>query len=145
MRFWDSSALVPLVLDEATSDVARSVLAQDRDVMTWWATATECMSAIARVERLGASPSTIQISIGRLNDLIDTWSEVEPNPRIRDTASRLLRAHELRAADALQLAAATAASEGTPFAMPFVTLDARLAVAADREGFPVVRFDVAQL
>lgn len=41
----------------------------------------------------------------------------------------------------MQLAAATAAAEGSPSALSFVTLDDRLTTAADREGFPVIRFD----
>jgi hypothetical protein len=45
----------------------------------------------------------------------------------------------MRAGDALQLAAAIAASEGHPATLAMVTLDERLALAAEREGFPVVR------
>jgi hypothetical protein len=51
----------------------------------------------------------------------------------------VLRAHPLRAADALQLAAAIAAADGSPASMSFLTLDDRLGDAASREGFPVVR------
>ena len=52
---------------------------------------------------------------------------------------RLLLVHDLRAGDALQLAAALTAAEGQPIAMGFVTLDDRLGRAALREGFPVVQ------
>lgn len=45
----------------------------------------------------------------------------------------------LRAADALQLAAALAAAENNPSALSIVTLDDRLAEAAEREGFPLMR------
>ena len=67
------------------------------------------------------------------------WTQVEPAQRVRQLACRLLRVHPLRAADALQLAAAIAATEGQPASFPFVTLDDRLAKAAEREGFEVVR------
>jgi predicted nucleic acid-binding protein len=60
---------------------------------------------------------------------------------VRQTAIRLLRVHPLRTADALQLAAAIAAAEDHPATLPFVTLDERLAQAAEREGFPVARPD----
>jgi predicted nucleic acid-binding protein len=50
----------------------------------------------------------------------------------------LLRVHPLRAADALQLAAAIIAADSEPRSLAFVTLDDRLARAAEREGFPVV-------
>jgi predicted nucleic acid-binding protein len=45
--------------------------------------------------------------------------------------------HPLRAADALQLAAAVVAAEGIPASLSIVTLDERLAAAARREGFVV--------
>jgi hypothetical protein len=50
----------------------------------------------------------------------------------------LLRVHDLRAADALQLAAAIAAAEGQPASLELVCLDDRLIRAAEREGFPIV-------
>jgi hypothetical protein len=50
----------------------------------------------------------------------------------------MLRVHDLRAADALQLAAGVAAAEGRPATLAFVCLDERLAAAAEREGFGVV-------
>lgn len=48
-----------------------------------------------------------------------------------------MRLHPLRAADALQLAAALVLSDFEPRTLPFVTLDDRLASAARREGFEV--------
>ncbi len=57
---------------------------------------------------------------------------------MRDQAGRLLRLHPLRAADALQLAAAIIACEHQPESLPLVTLDQRLAEAARREGFAVL-------
>jgi predicted nucleic acid-binding protein len=56
---------------------------------------------------------------------------------LRNDARRLVRVHDLRAADAFQLAAARIAADGEPAALPFVTLDERLTLAASREGFPV--------
>jgi hypothetical protein len=46
--------------------------------------------------------------------------------------------HPLRAADALQLAAAYAAAEQRPASLDMVTLDERLAIAARNEGFVVL-------
>jgi len=57
---------------------------------------------------------------------------------LRDAARRLLRVHDLRAADALQLAAALAAAEGRPMTLTLLCLDDRLGAAAEREGFPVL-------
>jgi hypothetical protein len=57
---------------------------------------------------------------------------------IREAAARFLRVHPLRAADALQLAAAFAAAERRPASLEIVTLDDRLANAARKEGFAVL-------
>ena len=57
---------------------------------------------------------------------------------MRDDARRLVRVHDLRAADAFQLAAARVAADGQPGTLPLVTLDERLALAASREGFRVL-------
>jgi hypothetical protein len=57
---------------------------------------------------------------------------------IRENAVRFLRLHPLRAADALQLAAAFLAAERRPSSLEIVTLDERLADAAGKEGFELV-------
>ena len=44
----------------------------------------------------------------------------------------------MRAADALQLAAAVIVAEGMPSSLDIVTLDERFAAAARREGFTVL-------
>lgn len=48
------------------------------------------------------------------------------------------RVHGLRAADALRLGAPLTVAEGTPASLQVVTLDDRLAQAAEREGVSVV-------
>ncbi len=63
---------------------------------------------------------------------------MQPVPAVRSAAIRVLRVHPLRAADALQLGAAIVVSEGHPSTLPLVTLDDRLALAAEREGFTIV-------
>jgi hypothetical protein len=47
---------------------------------------------------------------------------VPPTLGVRDLTIRLLRVHSLRAADALQLAAAITVAEGRPSSLEFVTL-----------------------
>jgi uncharacterized protein len=143
MRFWDSSALVPLLVSESASKSVLGELERDAGVLTWWATEVECASALCRLEREGSlSSSDLGEAIARLNELVPSWQVIQPVPRLRSVAVRLLRTHPLRAADALQLAAALEASEQEPHTLPLVTLDERLARAADREGFPVVQLGV---
>lgn len=142
MRFWDASALVPLLLAESTSASARRALAGDLGLIVWWGARVECTAALARAERDGRITSEdARRAFRDLERLNDDWTEIDPNVGLRQMAERLLRTHLLRAADALQLAAATVAAEGRPGSLSFVTLDDRLAIAADREGFPVVRFE----
>lgn len=118
------------------------MIAQEDPVMlVWWATEVECVSAIAGLERQGDLPSDATLlALERLDELAEGWSEVQPVQAARLVARRLLRVHRLRAADALQLAAAVVAAEGHPASLEIVTLDGGLTDAARREGF-VVRGD----
>jgi predicted nucleic acid-binding protein len=142
MRFWDTSALVPLLVDEPASRDMHALLRSDPDVVVWWGTEVECVSALARLEREGAlAGPRLTDAIQRLDAAAAAWQEVEPTPRVRQSANRMLRVHPLRAADALQLAAAIAASEDNPAALPIVSFDVRLGMAAEREGFRVIRPD----
>lgn len=138
MRYWDSSAVVPLLVDEAPASALLALLESDAAVVAWWGTPLECVSAIARREREGhMSAPAASRAVARLRMLASRWHEVLASDPVRETAFRLLRVHSLRAADSLQLAAAIVAADGTPGALPFVCLDERLAEAAEREGFPV--------
>ncbi|MGB5161051.1 MAG: type II toxin-antitoxin system VapC family toxin [Thermoanaerobaculia bacterium] len=139
MRFWDSSALVPLLTEEETSEAVLEVYLQDEEVITWWGSPVECASALARLEREGGlNAKDAQEAFHRLAILAKCWHEIEPGQVVRDTAQRLLRVHNLRAADSLQLAAAFWASEGHPSTLELVSLDDRLGLAAQREGFTVL-------
>lgn len=139
MRFWDTSALVPLVLAHASSDAVRTLRRQDPFLVVAWTTGVECASAIARVVREGALDSPGErAAFERLARLADAWIEVEPLPPVQQVAIRLVRAHPLRAADAVQLASALAVVDGDPASLAFVTLDERLAQAAEREGLRIV-------
>ena len=139
MRFWDASAVVPLLIEETTSAAVLAIVDTDPHLVVWWGTEVECVSAITRRERDGAfDPSQVTTATSRLRSLAEAWREVDPSSTVRHTAVRLLRTHQLRAGDALQLAAAIVAADGDPGTLAFVTLDDRLAVAASREGFPIV-------
>lgn len=140
MRFWDSSAIIPLIVSEPHRRRLLDLLGDDSVMIVWWGTPVECSSAFARREReddLSVQQATT--ALDRLRSLSASWQEVTPSEPVRTVAQRLLRVHPLRAADALQLAAAVVASEREPASLEFVSLDERLKVAAQREGFPVVQ------
>ena len=139
MRFWDSSAIVPLLGDEAPRDALLRLLDADAELLVWWGTPVECVSALARRERAGGyTPDDVTGALARLARLAEGWLEVLPVDPVRTVARRLLRTHPLRAADSLQLAAAIVAAGHDPASLDFVSLDERLADAAGREGFRVV-------
>lgn len=139
MSFWDASALVPLLLRQKSSAAARSLYRKHPDVVVWWGTAVESESAIARLERSGElTPDESADARKRLFEAESGWTEVEPSEAVRTTARRLLRVHDLRAGDALQLAAAVVFADGEPRSVGVVCLDARLSAAARREGFTVL-------
>lgn len=139
MRFWDSSALVPLTVLQSSTDEIRQLERQDPEAIVWWGTEIECASAIARLSRERLLDSAgVTDALRRLTVLADRWRNLPPTPHVRTTALRLLRTHPLRAGDAIQLAAAIAACDGTPSRLPFVCLDDRLRAAAAKEGFEVL-------
>lgn len=135
MKFWDSSAIVPLLVHEDGTDTAIARLRDDPHVAVWWGTAVECASAIARLERDGAAADRVAQAFARLDELSEAWIEIEPNDEIRAVARRLLRVHPLRAAAVMQLAAAYLASERRPATLEVLTLDERVRLAALKEGF----------
>lgn len=138
MIFWDSSALVTLILEQPRSAHARALAKNDDEMVVWWASAVECASAIARLHREGLLNAAGERGArSLLADLSATWFEIQPCLSLRDQALRLLRLHPLRAADAMQLAAALEWS-GTSASGNFVTYDDRLRDAAEREGFTTV-------
>src|SRR5438046_9659501 len=107
MKFWDSSAVVPLLVHEDRSRAALAKLREDPELAVWWGTAVECASAVARLERDGAPAGPVAEAVARLDELALSWTEVEPHDDLRQIAPRLLPAHPLRAADALHPAAAS--------------------------------------
>lgn len=141
MKFWDSSAIVPLVVEEKSSSWAMKLYDADPIVLVWWGTEVECVSALVRLERQrAASTSDLATALQRMAALKSSWQEIQAVEVVRETAVRMLRVHELRAADSLQLSAAIIASQYRPSSLEFVSLDERLKSAARREGFALVDY-----
>ena len=139
MRFWDSSAVVPLLVVQAASPRADAWLSEDPELALWTLTSVELASALRRLVREGllgeADANTAET---RADELIRTSHVVVNVETVKVQARRLLRFHSLRAADAMQLAAALEWAGGRPTGRLFMSLDAQLARAAAREGFHVV-------
>ena len=139
MRYWDASALVPLIVSESGTDLARSWLAADGEVVTWAWTRVEIASAVERRAREGAlSREERRTVLDRLHKFADTWDEVAEILAVRSKAGLLLARHPLRAADAGQLGAALLVNEQLGGgSLWFMCLDRRLSEAAEVEGLRV--------
>ena len=139
MRFWDSSALVPLAVAETHSVALTALAAEDPEMIVWWGSYVECGSAVHRLRREGAFGAAEALGLlATLSALVGAANVVQPGEELSLSALRLLAAHPLRAADALQLAAATIWARGRPAGHVFVSLDERLRTAALLESFTVV-------
>lgn len=134
MRFWDTSALIPLCVDEPESISVKALLQDDPGMVVWWGSIIECWSALARRRREGMLQGADEESARTLLRMLqESWIEVLPGEDIRAHAGRLLRLHPIRSADAVQLAAALVWA-GDPPAGDIVVYDRRLREAARLEG-----------
>ncbi len=139
MKFWDTSAIVPLLVAEARTLDVMALVKRDPAMMVWWSTPAECVSAVARLEREGElNREASDAAHARLTDFADYWTEIDPSEIVRESAIRFLRVHPLRAANALQLGAAFVGADRRPPSLELVTLDHRLADAARKEGFALI-------
>lgn len=139
MRFWDASALVPLVVAERETEGVRDLLREDPHIATWVWTSVEIASAIERRTRQGhLDRGQRRAALGAFSYLASTWDEVTDVLAVRRRALPLLARHPLRATDAAQLGAALLLAPETGPVTSFVCLDERLAEAAEREGLLVL-------
>lgn len=139
MKFWDTSAILPLCLQEPMSGTVQAILRQDEQMVVWWSTVIECSSAFARLRREGRVDWGQEARLRQVLGLLAThWSEVLPGQLVREEAARLLLNHPLRAADAMQMAAAVVWADHRPCGQELICLDERLREAARREGFVIL-------
>ena len=139
MRFWDASAILPLIVEEEGSPLALKWLREDQDVMLWGLTRVELASAIERRSREGRlRPPERSSALRMANRLADDAHEIVDLAAVRSRATAVLARHPLRAADAAQLGAALLVADPEPASLTMVVLDRRLAAAAEREGLLVL-------
>lgn len=137
MRFWDTSAIVPLVTEESTTPAMSALLAEDPEIVVACFTTVEVTSAIWRQFRENGDDSLRKRAESLLEKLVSRWFQVDDVALVTSTARGVLTRHPLKAADALQLASAISLVNH-PGELPYVTLDHQLAIAASKEGFPVI-------
>jgi len=107
-------------------------------MVVWWGTPVETRSAFARLVREGQLSADEQATAGKLfTQLRAAWDEILPTEKVRLLAEELPDAHDVRAADAAQLAAALVWCRERPKQRPLVCFDERLRTAATALGFSV--------
>lgn len=139
MRFWDASALVPLIVEEPGSLVCRAWIRDDPEIVLWGLTWLEVASAVERRVREGRVPKALRsAALARIKRIVGDAHEIGDLPAVRTRALSLVARHTLRAADAAQLGAALLVADPDPASLTMVVLDHGLAEAAEREGLGVL-------
>lgn len=133
--FWDASALVPLCIPQAPTPALKAIYRRF-SVVWWWGTPVEIASGLARLLRMQKiTPEEWREARAYAEQLARSSSSVFPSDSLLASAIDLVTRYDLRAGDALQLAAALAWCENKPSGCTFLTLDQRLRDAALLCGF----------
>jgi len=138
VKFWDTSALLPLFVDEPATESCAALLSSDPSVIVWEGTSVELLSALSRYRRHSSGFDDLWPSVR--HEILErwvSWSRVADLAKASLRAQRLVNVHPLKTGDAFQLAAALVACEDQPQRIDFVTRDQALAGAARLEGFQV--------
>src|SRR5579864_7464129 len=70
VRFWDTSAMIPLVANEPSRERMLELLESDSEIVAWWGTPIEITSSLARREREKALPSEqVDAAVSRARQL----------------------------------------------------------------------------
>jgi predicted nucleic acid-binding protein len=138
MKFWDASAVVPLLLTEKQSDYCLQILKDDQDVLLWCLSRVEVVSAMTRrLREQSLTFGEFQSAKIRLQHILEGAYQITALEKVMNRAVRLLEVHPLRAADACQLASVLVATQEDPDRVSLICLDERLKEAAIKEGFVV--------
>lgn len=105
-------------------------------MVVWWTTPVEVASALRRLVRMNQlTPDEWSTSRHLAEDLAESWLIVQPSNALRIEAAHLVDRYDLKAADAMRLAAALEWCEHAPQDRVFLAADQRLREAALLSGF----------
>ena len=131
--------MVSLIVRQRISATIAELLQEDDEIRAWWGTWIECAVALSRLKREDLlDEESVGNARARLDRLAKDWTEVRPTDDLRLLVSLLSKYHPLKAADALQLAAALRWCEGRTPGSSFVCLGNQLRRAASEQGFDVL-------
>ena len=135
VAFWDASVLVALCLKQ-TSTPQALLFQRNYRIAVWWATEVEIASALVQsLRRHEITPPEFAQAKLQAEGLANLWRVIQPSAKVARDARALLERYPLRAADALQLAAALEWCEDKPNGEVFLSFDQRLREAAGLAGF----------
>lgn len=134
IQYWDTSALVKLVVGEEGSPAARACTEDASYMLTCRIAFVEAMAAIARAQRLDRlSPGAAGMARAGFRGLWQGLLIVEVDQGLVERAAHLAAVHALRGYDATHLAAAVSLQRpGEPVAL--ITWDQDLSAAGRMEG-----------
>jgi len=136
LAFWDSSALVKLLVEEPGTDVAVALWDESAGVVASRLSVPEVSAALAAAERGGrVDRARARVARNEWLRYLLALDVVEISADIADHAAGLAASHPLSGADAVHLATAMALGDGE---LVLATWDRRLAAAAVAEGLSVV-------
>ncbi len=142
MRFWDTSALLALVVRGEESERIEALLRRDPEIVLWWGTPVECaggLGAAVRDERLAKDDLAKAKAV--LEHLRQRAFEIQALEEVRARALRILALHSLRAGQAMELAAALVWCRERTRGVSFVAVEDNLRQAAALEGFRVLPYE----
>ena len=136
--FWDSSALVPLCVRQATSQNFRKLWRESSRAVVWSGAIVEIRSALARLHRNNEMDvKGLRLAVRKLELMRRQWNEIVTGEKLHSIAEDLPDTYGLRALDSFQLAAALIWCKEKPKGRLFMCDDVRLSEAAEKVGFIV--------
>jgi predicted nucleic acid-binding protein len=142
VQFWDSSALLPLVVWQPPfSEQCRRAFRTTAPRAVAFLARVECRAAIERLVRAGTLKSTARRrALTQVDKLVAGFDVVAFSAEVEAYALELVHRYALRSLDALQLGCARTLSAGAGANMvpELLCCDRRLADAAASEGYPLL-------
>jgi uncharacterized protein len=107
IAYFDTSAIVPLLVEEPGSQPAASLWVEADRVVSVRLVYAEARAAVAQAQRLGRlTPRQVREVVGEFATLYDELDLVDVDDALVRSAGDLAQAHALRGYDAVHLAAA---------------------------------------
>ncbi len=135
IAYFDTSAVIPLIISEPSSDRCNRVWNEASRVVSARLLYPEARAALAKAERMGRLTATQRVdAVVELETIMTEVDHIEVTEVLARVAGELAQAHGLRGYDAMHLAAASAVADSD---LVLVTGDSDLANAANSLGIAV--------